>query len=315
MPIKIDWIDHRPDITEHRIYRSETTLNIGNLGSPLATVAGDVKTYTDRTVKRGITYNYIVTSVAPDGGEGMSASYYIAYIPDTGPGPKTLKRGDWRFGYFGRLDMSELITVDELITVIGMTGVGAIPSTARTDNYWNKVVCNGKILFFPTNTMLTNVSFKQLYDNGLIYGQKSVPEIAPQIIATAGPLQPPKTIVIGQNLFTVRTPGSRANPLSTLTTNESMMGGELDQCMSPLYLNRANPLPGVPKLLDGNPSDVASTTTWTQDYLSGSGSTMNIVLRAGTSDKAIDGFTTNPTRPVYTAPNSEWRPVLELQVL
>lgn len=316
MPIKIDWIDHRPDITEHRIYRSETTLNIGNLGSPLATVAGNVKTYTDRTVKRGITYNYIVTSVAPDGGEGMSASYYIAYIPDTGPGPKTLKRGDWRFGYFGSLQLSELVSPEELLDAIGMTGVGVIASGAKTNNVWNKVVYNGKILFFPTNTFVNTVSFKDLYDRGLIYGDKQTSQIAPEIINTAGPLKPPKTVVIGQNLFTVRTATSRENPLSTEVTSESQMGGEIDRCMAPLYLNRVNPLPNVPKLLDGQAAETVSITVLTQDYYNGTGANMRVVMRTGDANKGIDTLNANQTRGIYTSTNStEWRPVLELQVV
>lgn len=310
MPIKLEWIDGRTGITEHRIYRSDTKLDQGNLGVPIATVDGATKSYVDTTVKRGVTYNYIVTSMV-DGDEGQSANYYMGYFPDTGPGPQTIIRGDWQFGLFGVFPMENFFSADELID---QCAPGEITKPTQTGNVWVKVICHGKIIFFPVLRPGQGISYKRLYELGLVFGNKKTSEIPPAIIAALGAPVAPKVLTFGDNTFVVRLPTSRENSLSTSTLPADLTGGEIDQCMSPMYLTQYITLPGVPRLLDSVGNDTTTTLLLSQDYHSGTGTSARFVARRGGAGAIDDLYMLTNNLLTEGSGSVGWRPILELQV-
>jgi hypothetical protein len=305
MPIKLDWIDHNASVETHNIYRSLNKIDQGNLGVPVATVAGNVTTWTDNTVQRGVTYHYVVTSVQGVD-EAPSAEFVIAYIPYTGPGPQTLARGNWEYGYFGRVPLEDIFSAVEFLQATGMTSLSTV--NAATGNYWHKIVYKGKILFYPNVHVASALSWLSLYQAGLVYGLTPVADWPAQIKTLYGTPAQGKTISQSVHQFVVRLATSRVSFATTGTTQVDLRGGEVDKVLAACYIAREFNDFAIPAFEDSLSALSAGLHRLTADWHSAS----SVVSRtANTIPNSIDGFPTTP--PTATSATSTlWCPILEL---
>lgn len=95
------------------------------------------------------------------GGAGAGKTY-----PDSGPGPKTLKNGSTELGYFGEASSSEMFNLAEIRRMTDYW-VGTDNSTNPS---WIKMFVLGKVIYFPTQPLVSQNSWNNLYAKGLIYG-------------------------------------------------------------------------------------------------------------------------------------------------
>jgi hypothetical protein len=310
MPIKLDWIDHNVTVDSRKVYRSLTKIDQGNLGTPLAVLAGDALTYTDNTVVRGVTYHYVVTSIQ-GADEAPSAEYVIAYIPYTGPGPQALIRGDWSYGYFGRVPLEDLFSATELVK--GCNLASSITINTAAGNYWHKVVYGGKILFFPNNSIGTGISWATLYNAGLVYG-KTPSANWPTVFKTQlGTIAQGVMISSGTHRFTVRLPTSRSNMLSTAVGALDLRGGEVDAIFAGFYLGRDFNDANLGRYDDA--TSLVGTSNWypTADYYDGASGSANAIYRPTIAGAlGIDGL---PAKFLTSNGSVQfnWKPVLELE--
>lgn len=313
MPIKLDWIDHNVSADSRKVYRSTSKIDVGNLGTPLAVLAGNALTYTDNTVQRGVVYYYVVTSVQGDD-EAPSAQYVMAYIPYTGPGPQALARGTWETGYFGRVPLEDIMTATEMVAACDLVSSGVIASVVA-GNYWHKVVYKGKILFFPNLFIANTISFLSLYQKGLVYGLEPSANWPAPVKTLLGTIAQGKIITSGNHRFVVRLPMSRENLGVTGTTAALLRGGEIDKVFASLYLNRdalADPL--LPVMDDSFSTIGVSTHRLTADYHSGT-SPVNIITRTCKDGSSGNIDTVQATALAHNNASGavQWTPVLELQ--
>lgn len=308
MPIRLDWIDHNATADSRKVYRSTSKIDVGNLGVPLATLPGDALTYTDNTVKRGITYYYVVTSVQ-GADEAPSAQYIMAYIPYTGPGPQTLLRGTWEIGYFGRLPVEDILSHGELVAACDLTS--SITVNTLPNNYWHKVVYKGKILFFPNLHIGNACAWQTFYQKGLAYGAEPSANWPTAVKTLLGTIPQGKIITSGSHRFMVRLPTSRETLLTTGTTPASLRGGEIDKIFAALYVGRDPSYTDGPPSMDDSFSTIGTTLhRLTADFHSGSA----MVSRTCTGTNGnIDTLTASGIAISSNAGSVQWTPVLELQ--
>lgn len=88
------------------------------------------------------------------------------YYPDSGPGPKSLLKGDTDLGYFGRVTQEELFTGQELVayTKIAATNV------SNVNMLWVKFFYQGRVVYFPTQPIANNINFNTIYNAGVAFG-------------------------------------------------------------------------------------------------------------------------------------------------
>jgi len=303
MGIRIEWIDPNGENADVKVYRSLTPMTEDNLPEPLTTVVGGVGFYVDNAVARNQLYYYRLSSLGKAGSNEtiITPNKGMAYMPYTGPGPQVLKRGDWECGYFGRLPMGDLIAQNELITFAGITAA----EYAVTDNEWLKFVYKGKIFFIPKYPVCGTVSWETMYRAGCVYGDIPEAEWAPYAKTTYGVIPQKKQLTVGNHLFTVRHPTSRANPLNTGSANADLIGGEIDQFIALAYRNRLYPDTAGRGQLDD--ADYPNFVSFTTDLLT----TGYCVNRGYSGQGGVDvinvGLTNAGTNPVHG-----WRPLLVL---
>jgi len=311
MPIKLDWIDHNVAADSRNVYRSTTKIDVGNLPAPLAVLPGNALTYTDNTVQRNITYHYVVTSVQ-GADEAPSAEYVIAYIPNTGPGPQTLLRGTWDYGYFGRVPLEDIFSATEFLTACDMSALSTVNATSG--NYWHKVVYKGKILFFPNLMIASTLSFQSLYQKGLVYGLEPSANWPSAIKTLLGTIEQGKIVTSQGNRFVVRLPTSRETLATTGTTSAQLRGGEIDKVFAGLYLNREFNVDNIPAMDESSSTIGVSVHRLTADYHSTTAQ-VNVVTRTCISTNGnIDSVQATPLQYSNASSYVQWTPVLELQI-
>jgi len=147
MSITITWLPHTLVSGEVlNIYRSDTRNGTFALLDSFNT---SINSYTDTTALDNKVYFYKVTNTV-NGSTGTSVIIPFANFPNTGPGPTTLLRGDWEFGYFGELGNSLLPTFTEILTAAGLTmPTWATGNLKGAETIWRKWIVNGRIIYFP----------------------------------------------------------------------------------------------------------------------------------------------------------------------
>lgn len=168
MAILLSWKNNNPPQNVLRIYRSETTFDTANLPAPLATLAGDAKTYTDTTAEGAKSYSYLLQ--VSNGQEVVySKTPTITHIKNRGPGPQMLQQGDYDCGYFGE------VSADELPSVFAAFGLapGHIGTLNNYPSTYHKFAWKGRILYYGA-TMLFPLTASgslrnKLTRSGLVY--------------------------------------------------------------------------------------------------------------------------------------------------
>ena len=159
------WQDTNNIEIGHKIYRSDTPMDIQNMPTPIATLNPNTTEYTDEAVIEGNFYYYRVSAYTTNG-EEYSNEVYAEAIIAIGPGPSTLIAGDMTAGFFGEVPTSELITGDDLATAIGLTA-----GTSQFSNEpWLKFALDDNIIYVAKKPYRHTVSWENIYQAGAVYG-------------------------------------------------------------------------------------------------------------------------------------------------
>lgn len=299
MPIKIDWTDPN-SADDYTVYRSSSPIADNALPASMAVVPGGTLTYTDDTAIRNQVYYYRVAS--RKGAEiALTPNKVLAYMPYTGPGPQVLLRGDWNFGYFGKMPMTDLFSIQECQLQVGPLPAPAAINNA-TDLGWLKFVYKGKILFIASQAIYGALNWETLYRAGVIYGNFPSADWAPYAKTTFGTIPQGKTVNKGDHQLIMRVPTSRAVMSSTSAVAADQMGGEYD-----LILPYAFQVRGFPEALGIKTVD---------DQVNGNWITFSTDLQAATCINRGSGQNPdalNVSLAVTAVHNQHgWRPLFEL---
>lgn len=99
---------------------------------------------------------------------GVGGGNQRTYYPESGPGNKELLAGTLQAGYFGEISASELFQGSEVDVASGLT-TGTLSSPLVT---WLKFAYKGKFLFVAMKQIRTNLAWMDLYNAGLVYGER-----------------------------------------------------------------------------------------------------------------------------------------------
>lgn len=169
--VTLKWIDNSTDESEQRIYRSEVPFTEESLPVPIATVGPNITQYVDTTVEANKTYYYRVGAYRGSNGvEMVSEQYEVSTANSFGPGPSELLFGGSGQGFFGEVAGSELITMGDLTTRMGVT-----EGTAQNlDDPWLKFVLDGKILYVSKRPIRHSISWDHLNLKNVVYGDTNI---------------------------------------------------------------------------------------------------------------------------------------------
>lgn len=240
MGIKIDWTDPNPAADDYTVYRSNAPIADASLPAPLVVLPSGTFTYQDDTVVRNQLYYYRIAS-RKGSVVTLTPNKVLAYMPYTGPGPQVLLRGDWNLGYFGRMPMNDLFSIQECVNFTGgpLAAPAAINNSA--DLWWLKFVYKGKIIFIASQPIYGALSWEQLYRAGVIYGNFPSADWAPYAKTTFGTIPQAKQASRGDHSFVMRVPTSRAVMSSTSAAAADQIGGEYDLILAYAYQARNYP--------------------------------------------------------------------------
>lgn len=91
------------------------------------------------------------------------------YYGASGPGSKYLLLGDENFGFFGKVDTTEMFTNLELWNVT-FAGKGTTAQRQLFVEGWFKFFYKGKVIYMPQAPTASNLSWNDLYNLGYMYG-------------------------------------------------------------------------------------------------------------------------------------------------
>lgn len=223
------------------------------------------------------------------------------YFPNSGPGNKVLRAGNSDLGYFGEVTQAELFAPWE-VEAAGNLFAGVI---ADTNAVWLKFFFNKKVLFVAKTPTRTTVSWNDLYDAGLVYGDRTTgtyPGATPKVQYIQMPKQEgQRRWVLKPRLIRAlnQDPGTVANPPVAQYNNS-----EWTQLMGRVYTLANNPVTEkwadftLAQLGAGNALNswaMETVTPVSSAVLAGSGATMS--TRTGTA-KTTAGLNTTHYRPV-----------------
>ena len=159
------WQDTNNIEIGHKIYRSNSPMDINNMPTPIADIGVNATQYTDEDVIEGNFYYYRVSAYTTNG-EEFSEEVYAEAIIALGPGSDTLIAGDMTAGFFGEVPTTELITGNDLATSIGLT-----QGTAQFSNEpWLKFVLDDNIIYVAKKPYRHTLTWQSIYQSGAVYG-------------------------------------------------------------------------------------------------------------------------------------------------
>ena len=208
MNITLKWKDVNEDEQGTRIYRSESPFGPTELPPVLTTVESGITTYVDTTVTRGKTYYYRL-EVFKDDQVTISNLFSAIALKRSGPGPQTLLKGDMERGFYGIVTANEFVNGYDINLSLGISGLGT-DWNMMTD--WFKFAYKGKVLFIPMKPLKHSLSWQQLYNLGLVYGEDGPGAMVPNGVTPVNQL---KTIEKYGERYLVRLmKGANRNPVA-----------------------------------------------------------------------------------------------------
>ena len=167
MQIRIHWVDKNSVAVRTNIARSEAPIDTENLpAAPYGSVGAGISEFLDTNTVPGHTYYYVLEQYV-GAQTSVSKNFKIVATPRSGLGPQELSVGDSCYGYYGTLTSADFISGSELIEKVGLSNVGVVNNPTPK---WGKFSHNGETVFVPTAAIVKNISWKDLYDKGLVYG-------------------------------------------------------------------------------------------------------------------------------------------------
>lgn len=307
MQIKLVWENPNVIATTTKVYRGTQPLDRANLSNPLATLTQGETTWTDTTAIAGQRYYYVLESLSARD-RAVSHNIEAWALPRTGPGPQTLMGGDHEVGYYGDLLSVNFITLTGLRAALNFN----VGSTIVDAPVWMKFAYKGKTLFIPSQPLASGISWKALYDAGLVYGTND----DGSSLYTGAKVNQRRTVKIGLETFIVRlmtTAAPRPDrgivyPGGTIELPTQTIGSEWDDLIYRVC-------EWVPSTQRGSNfgsktrSDFNSFSSCLKQELVVDTPT-NCIMR-GTSTLSTKGALSNASiSPINGA--AQWRPVLEL---
>lgn len=286
MNLTLTWINRNAGEDGTRIYRSESPMDESTLPEPLATVGPGVTAYLDTTAERNKLYYYRF-GIFKDSNVSLSGNVPILALPEYGPGPQTLRGGNFDVGFFGEVEDDELFTGTALSSELEFTS-----GTLTNDQLdWLKVAYEGKVLFIPRRVVRTTVSWLQLYQAGLVNG-----EDGPGIVPTGQePVNQLRIVSKNGYRFKVR----------LLTMNGPQSEWErIIYRFTPAALS-AKEGGNFKTYVDLFKTSATNTLIWGQEYDEGSGTSRRRNTNSSSS------LITNSTAVITTTSSYYWLPVLE----
>lgn len=152
MSIVFDWLNpNESELTKIEVYRADKR---GGAKTLLATVGPLALAYEDTTADINKVYWYSTIAYMGDD-KTVSVENPLASFEKTGPGSQKLIRGDWEFGYFGEVALSELPSFADIGS---KTGLGTSSGASIQNTKLHKFIANGKIIFIPSSPLTSNTA-------------------------------------------------------------------------------------------------------------------------------------------------------------
>lgn len=171
MSITVNW-SPVSGATGYTLYRSANVpVNLSALPADAVTVAADKTSYDYTTFVNNTLYYVVIAVTKADGTVTYSDQTPIGYYPDTGPGPLTLLRGDYTFGYFGEVPSGELFSTSDIYRQLysQFTGASITPINNPVYTVYHKCIVAGRVVFIPDNTYTSStIPYSTLVSNKLI---------------------------------------------------------------------------------------------------------------------------------------------------
>lgn len=217
MSITINWLNNNTvTLDSIKVYRSSTRNGTATL---LDTLAGNVLTYTDTSAADDTLYFYRIDGMV---GSSVSSSIVVPFRTLTvpGPGPSTILRGDWEFGFMGEVAASLLPAFAAIRTAAAIS----LASYYATPTLWYKWSVGGRIVYLPGNWYYTTMSLTST-NTSVNVGKLFVPSGSDRLTAGA-------QLSLNGNTFLARLPYA-----STLVTNEMNPNGDITANASNVITN------------------------------------------------------------------------------
>lgn len=311
MNIVLTWTNLNTGTFTTKVYRGTAPLDRANLTNPLVTLTAGESTWTDTTAVRGTQYYYVLESSNANDKES-TINIPVQALPRRGPGPAEVKLGDYNLGWYGTLTATEFITSGDLANAVGLTS-GTQSNVAPS---WQKFARKGKTLYVPTVPLYHGLSWKVLYDLGLVFGVDG-----PGPYNAGADVQQSKKVVINGETYRVRLMTGFSDVLTEFPSSSATVTEPMET-----NLNEWNDLIYPLSYLTPDVQRIANYSQLTPAQL-GMSSTMNSCLvqervSAATNSSAVARGTAGNTgvratiaqriAVGQTALSYHWRPVLEL---
>lgn len=310
MDINLTWTNLNTGSFTTNIYRGTAPLDRNALANPIASLTNGESAFTATGLTRDVVYYFVFETVIGNS-KVSSQNIPIRAVPRKGPGPSTLQFGDFTFGYYGTLTSGEFINGADLRIACGFTA-GVLTQGGPV---WHKFIRNSKTCYVPNGPICGNVSWKMLYDLGLVYGVDG-----PGISNAGANINQNVILTINSERFRVRLMTGVSDNLTdypatgSVTEAPDLFPNEWRDFVYPLSMYTPDGQRMV-NLQQGTPADLSMNVTGTtggsliQDRAA-AGNTANSFSR-GNSGATRSGISARNSVG-YTAAAYGWWPVLEL---
>lgn len=172
--IKLSWRDRNANEQGHRVYKSQTPMDVNSLPAHEVELGADVTTWNDVNVTEGEEYRYIVSAFR-DGVEKFSGEHVTTAIefPPPAPGSDVFVGGDPTDGFFGEVPTTELITGDDLANEIGLSA----GTSQHSNEPWLKFAIDEEILYVAKKPYRNDVSWDDIDAVNAVYDDASAPVV------------------------------------------------------------------------------------------------------------------------------------------
>lgn len=217
-------------------------------------------------------------------------------FPDSGPGPKTLLRGNEDAGYFGTVSEAEFYDMYDLAAVLPLSATLYAYDPAF-GYHWLKFMFKGKVLFIPSNPLYNQASWNIVYNAGYMYGTGDTGKY------------PTSTPTIQEKRLAKYSPGeAKTYAYSVRSMTGAQNDPQLDVTMGALGVNEYdslfNLIPGMPNGL------IASNYKLNANQITLNTANPNTLFIARSTNGTTGTSTVSSI--MKTAATMWWRPVLEL---
>lgn len=283
------------------VYVSDVPITMANKGTPAATLGPTETTYVWTGDLPNKIYNCALMFIKGTDNY-LTRSVPFSTYATTGPGSQTVKRGDWNFGYFGRVPATDILAYADLRTALNIT-IGSTIAVAGQFTEYGKFVMDGKILFVPMGATANNTSWEQMYNLGLMYGVDG-PGSKPTGLSIADVNQL-KTFTAGGFKYLARTPKGSTIPVNQPVSMAApaIEGSEFDRLFASIILPASKPPYEYIRFTD-NP--IAAKFALITQHITVPASKYYLI-RGSASDPIA------ATQAVAASGTYYWTPVLELQ--